>query len=211
MTEPGARVGLREHGGYRVGTVPVRVLAVAAVVAAWRPWVAVGGAREAVLFGCAVAFAVWAAPAVDRRPSLETVRWAHVLVRHRTTVLAAGVVVIAASGDPAWWEGAGTTVLLVAYLVASETWPWRWGRGAARVWGEAVGACAGAGVVLVAAAAPVTGAGSGLERPIAAGVVAGTTVVVGWALGARWWGGRREAPRPRASVRPARKRRGVAS
>ncbi|OSP39894.1 hypothetical protein B7767_29210, partial [Streptomyces sp. 13-12-16] len=147
MTALDERTALREYARYWAGTVPVRVLGVAAVVVAWRPWVTVGGARGAVLFGCAVVFAAWAAPAVDRRPSLESVRWTRVLLRHRTTVLASGVVVIAASGGPAWWEAAGVVVLSVAYLVTSETWPWRWGRGAARVWGEAAGACAGAGVV----------------------------------------------------------------
>jgi hypothetical protein len=190
MTVLDARVSLREYVGYWLGTVPVRLLGVAAVVAAWRPWVTVGGVREAMLFGCAVVFAVWAAPAVDRRPSLESARPAHALVRHRTTVLACGVVVIAAYGDPAWWEGAGVAVLLVAYLVMSETWPWRWGRGAARVWAEALGACAGAGVVMAAAAAPVTGAGFGVGRVMAAGVVAGAALVGAGVMGARWRGGR---------------------
>jgi hypothetical protein len=191
MTALDERTALREYARYWAGTVPVRVLGVAAVVVAWRPWVTVGGARGAVLFGCAVVFAAWAAPAVDRRPSLESVRWTRVLLRHRTTVLASGVVVIAASGDPAWWEAAGVVVLSVAYLVTSETWPWRWGRGAARVWGEAAGACAGAGVVTAAAAVPVSGLESGAGRVVAAGVVAGTVVAVGGALGARRWGGRR--------------------
>ncbi|MFI2380266.1 hypothetical protein ACH5AO_35300 [Streptomyces sp. NPDC018964] len=187
MTALGARTAFREYARYRAGTVPVRVIGVAAVVMAWRPWATAGGVRGAVLFGCAVVFAVWAAPALDRRPSLESVRWSHVLLRHRTTVLAGGVVVIAAFGDPAWWEAAGVVVLSVAYLVMSETWPWRWGRGAARVWGEAVGACAGAGVVVAAAMVPAPGPG----RVIAAGVVVGTAVVGGGAMGARWWGGRR--------------------
>ncbi|MEV5662566.1 hypothetical protein [Streptomyces flaveolus] len=190
MTVLDARVGLREYAGYWLGTLPVRVLAVAAVVVAWRPWATMGGGRQAVLFGCAVALAVWAAPAVDRRPSLESVRLPHALVRHRTTALACGVVVVAANGDPSWWERAGVAGLLVAYLVASETWPWRWGRGAARVWGETLAACAGAGVVLTAAAAPVTGAGFGMGRVIAAGVVAGVALVGAGVMGARWRGGR---------------------
>ncbi|GAA2251943.1 hypothetical protein GCM10010415_09770 [Streptomyces atrovirens] len=194
-TPPDARVALWEYARYWAGTVPVRVLGVAAVVMAWRPWVTVGGARGAVLFGCAVAFAVWAAPAVDRRPSLESVLWTHVLLRHRTTVLASGVVVIAASGDPAWWEAAGVVGLSVAYLVTSETWPWRRGRGAARVWGEAAAACAGAGIVLAAAAAPVAGPESGAGRVVAAAVVVGTLVVGGGVMGARWWGGRDQAGR----------------
>ncbi|MFD4262870.1 hypothetical protein ACFWR9_35975 [Streptomyces sp. NPDC058534] len=189
MTVLDTRVSLREWAGYWVGTLPVRVLGSAAVVVAWRPWATVGGARDALLFGCSVVFAVWAAPALDRRPTLESARWSHLLLRHRTTVLAASVVVIAAFGDPAWWEGAGLVVLLVAYLVTSETWPWRWGRGTARVWGEAVGACAGAGVVAAAAVVPVTGAEFGAGRVVAAGVVV-AVVVGGGVMGARWWGGR---------------------
>ncbi|WP_395575029.1 hypothetical protein [Streptomyces sp. BK79] len=200
MTVPDARVGfraaVREYLAYWAGTLPVRVLGAAAVVMAWRPWTTVSGGLGAVGLGCAVAFAVWAAPALDRRPSLESARWSHRLLRHRTTVLACGVVVIAASGDPAWWEEAGVIGLLVAYLVTSETWPWRWGRGAGRVWAEAAAACAGAGVVAVAAAVPVTGAGSGsgTGRIITAGVVvglAGALVVAGGGvMGARWRGGR---------------------
>jgi hypothetical protein len=188
VTVLGVRVGFREYVGYWLGTVPVRMLGVAAVVAAWRPWATVDGGREAVLFGCAVVFAAWAAPAVDRRPSLESVRLPHALVRHRTTVLACGVVVVAARAEPAWSERAGVAGLLVAYLVASETWPWRWGRGAALAWGEALGACAGAGVVLAAAAAPVAGAGFGAGRVIAAGVVAGVALVGAGVMGARWRG-----------------------
>ncbi|MEU9591724.1 hypothetical protein ACGF7W_17385 [Streptomyces sp. NPDC048219] len=190
MTALDTRAGLREYAGYWIRTVPVRLLGVAAVVAAWRPWATVDGGRDGVLFGCAVAVAAWAAPAVDRRPALESAHRSHALARHRTTVLACGVVVIAAFGDPAWWERAGVVVLLVMYLVASETWPWRWGRGRARVWGEALAACAGAGVVLAAAAAPVTGAGFGTGRLIAAGIVAGVAVVGGGVLAVRWRGGR---------------------
>ncbi|MFG2680909.1 hypothetical protein [Streptomyces sp. NPDC048392] len=188
MTALDTRVGLREYLGYWIGTVPVRVLAVAAVVMAWRPWATVDTAGQAVPLGCAVAFAAWAAPALDRRPSLESTWWSHRLLRHRTTTVAGGVVVIAAFGDPARWEGACVVGLLVAYLVTSETWPWRWGRGAARVWGEAVAACAGAGVVVAAAVVPVTGSGSWAGRVIAAGAVLGVVVVVGRVTGAREWG-----------------------
>ncbi|MFG3212998.1 hypothetical protein [Streptomyces tendae] len=195
MTAPDTRVGLREYLGYWIGTVPVRVLAVAAVVMAWRPWATVGTAGDAVPFVCAVAFAVWAAPSLDRRPSVEAVWWSYRLLRHRTTLLAGGVVVIAAFEEPAWLEGAGVVVLLVAYLVTSETWPWRWGRGTARVWVEAAAACAGAGVVAAAAAVPVTGTGSGLGRVIAAAVVVGLAVAGGTVLRARWRG---DAPRTRA-------------
>ncbi|CAL9619226.1 hypothetical protein [Streptomyces sp. enrichment culture] len=195
MTALDTRVGLREYLGYWIGTVPVRVLAVAAVVMAWRPWATVETAGDAVPFACAVAFALWAAPSLDRRPSMEAVWWSYRLLRHRTTLLASGVVVIAAFEDREWWEGAGVVVLLVAYLVTSETWPWRWGRGTARVWGEAVAACAGAGVVAAAAAVPVTGTGSGLGRVLAAGAMVGLAVAGGTVLRARWRG---DAPGTRA-------------
>ncbi|AQS66838.1 hypothetical protein [Streptomyces pactum] len=190
MTVLDARAGLREYLAYWVGTLPVRLLGAASVVMAWRPWATVSGGPGAVVFGCAVALALWAAPSLDRRPSLESARWSHLLLRQRTTVLAGSVVVIAASGDPAWWEGACVIGLLVAYLVMSETWPWRWGRGAARVWAEAIAACAGAGVVLTASVVPVSGAGFGLGRVIAAGVVVGVAVGVAQVTGARRWGGK---------------------
>ncbi|MFI1756773.1 hypothetical protein [Streptomyces sp. NPDC020571] len=195
MTALDTRAGLREYLGYWIGTVPVRVLGTAAVVMAWRPWATVGTAGEAVPFVCALAFALWAAPSLDRRPSVEAVWWSYRLLRHRTTLLAAGVVVIAAFEEPAWWEGACVVGLLVAYLVTSETWPWRWGRGTARVWGEAVAACAGAGVVAAAAAVPVSGTGSGLGRVIAAGTVVGLAVAGGTVLRSRW---RAAAPKSRA-------------
>ncbi|MFE1586152.1 hypothetical protein ACFW6Q_10730 [Streptomyces sp. NPDC058737] len=193
MTTRGTRVGLREYLGYWIGTVPVRVIAVAAVVLAWRPWAAVGTAGEAVPLVGAIAFVVWAAPSLDRRPSVAA-GWSPRLLRHRTTLLAAGVVVIAAFGDPAWWEAGGVVVLLVAYLVTSETWPWRWGRGTARVWAEALAACAGAGVVAGAAAVPVSGTGSGLGRVIAAGAVVALAVLGGTVVLARWRG---DAPKSR--------------
>lgn len=202
------RVGLREYLGYWIGTVPVRLIAVAAVVLAWRPWAAVGTAGEAVPLVGAIAFAVWAAPSLDRRPSVAA-GWSARLLRHRTTLLAAGVVVIAAFGDPAWWEAGCVVVLLVAYLVTSETWPWRWGRGTARVWAEALAACAGAGVVAAAAAVPVSGTGSGLGRVLAAGAVVALALLGGAVLLTRWRGDAPENrfPAPeRATESPARHR-----
>ncbi|MGW7335990.1 hypothetical protein [Streptomyces sp. NPDC054808] len=202
------RVGLREYLGYWIGTVPVRLIAVAAVVLAWRPWAAVGTAGEAVPLVGAIAFAAWAAPSLDRRPSVAA-GWSARLLRHRTTLLAAGVVVTAAFGDPAWWEAGCVVVLLVAYLVTSETWPWRWGRGTARVWAEALAACAGAGVVAAAAAVPVSGTGSGLGRVLAAGAVVALALLGGTVLLTRWRGDAPENrfPAPeRATESPARHR-----
>ncbi|MEV8125977.1 hypothetical protein AB0P07_18050 [Streptomyces sp. NPDC085944] len=188
MTALESRVGLREYLGYWIGTVPVRVIAVAAVVLAWRPWTTVTTAGQAVPLVGAIAFAAWAAPSLDRRPSVAA-GWSARLLRHRTTLVAAGVVVIAAFGDPAWWEAGCVVVLLVGYLVTSETWPWRWGRGTARVWAEALAACAGAGIVAAAAAVPVSGTGSGLGRVIAAGAVVGPALLGGAVLLTRWRGG----------------------
>ncbi|MBD0421809.1 hypothetical protein H0H10_22075 [Streptomyces sp. TRM S81-3] len=186
MTVLDARVGFREYLVYWAGTLPVRVFGAGAVVLAWRPWATMSGVPASVGLGCAVVFALWAAPPLDRRPTLESARWSYLVPRYRTTVLAGGVVVIAAFGEPAWWERACVAGLLVAYLVTSETWPWRWGRGAARVCAEAIAAGAGAGVVLAAAAVPVTGPGAGMGRVIAAGVVMGLMVVGGGVVGARW-------------------------
>ncbi|MEV7794785.1 hypothetical protein [Streptomyces sp. NPDC087512] len=196
MTVLDTRVILRQYAGYWAKTLPVRVLGASAWVMAWRPWATVDGPLGAVLFTGAVVFAVWAAPAVERRPSTASARWSHLALRHRTTVLAGGVVVVAAFGDHVWWEQAAVAVLSVAYLVTSESWPWRWGRrGAARVWGEAVAASAGAGVVVAAAAVPVSGpAALGSGRAIAAGVILGVAVVTGAVMRARWRDGSRSRP-----------------
>ncbi|MER7962578.1 hypothetical protein [Streptomyces ardesiacus] len=196
MTARDTRAGVREYLDYWIGTLPVRVVAVAAVVTAWRPWATVTTAGQAVLLGCAVVVAAWAAPAVDQRPSLHFFWWTRRLLRQRTTLLACAVVVIAAFADPPRWEGAGVVVLLVAYLVTSETWPWRWGRGRARVWAEAVAACAGAGVVVGAAAVPVSGTGSGLGRVVAAGSVVALAVFGGGVLRALWRDGAPESSAP---------------
>ncbi|MEB3963389.1 hypothetical protein OKJ48_24545, partial [Streptomyces kunmingensis] len=143
-------------------TLPVRVLGVALLVMAGRPWETVHSAVWAVLFAGAVVFAAWAAPGVDRRPSLASARWTHRLARHRTSVLACGAVAVAGVGETRGWQGGGVAVLLVAYLVASDTWLFGAGssgagssvgrRGVARVWVEGAGAVVGALVVLGAAA-----------------------------------------------------------
>lgn len=70
MTTLQTRVGLREYLGYWIATMPVRMIAVAAVVLAWRPWTAVGTVGQAVPLVGAIAVAAWAAPSLDRRPSV---------------------------------------------------------------------------------------------------------------------------------------------
>ncbi|NEB75948.1 hypothetical protein G3I40_12050, partial [Streptomyces sp. SID14478] len=86
MTVLDPRVPWRVYVVHWAATVPVRVLGVALVVAACRPWETVQGMSRAVLFGAAVLFAVWAAPGLDRRPTLASAALTHRLLRHRTTV-----------------------------------------------------------------------------------------------------------------------------
>ncbi|MEV3853589.1 hypothetical protein AB0J38_04595 [Streptomyces sp. NPDC050095] len=172
---------LRQHLAYWARTIPVRIVGVALVVLAYRPWESLHGVARVVVFAGAVLYAAWAAPGVDRRPYVTAFRWYELAAARRTTVLAAGVVVLAAFGDPAWWEAASVAALLVGYLVTSD--PWSVGatavRPARRVWGEAAGACAGA--LLVAAAAGAPGVTSGAGRAVGG-------VVLGVGLALAWWG-----------------------
>jgi hypothetical protein len=169
---------------YWVRMLPVRVLGVALVMAAGRPWATVHGAPWAVLFGGVVVFAVWAAPGLDQRPSLDSARWSYGWARHRTTVLACASVALAALGDPPVWQACCAAVLLVGYLVASDAWSTgpTTQRSVSRVWGEGAGAVVGAGLVLGASAVPDVGAG-GAGRVLAAVVLA--VGVLGGGLGVR--------------------------
>ncbi|MEV5614012.1 hypothetical protein [Streptomyces sp. NPDC052225] len=168
----------REYAAYWAGTVPVRVLGVGLVVATYRPWASGHSALGTTVFVCGALFAAWAAPGVDARPALASSYWAHRLARHRTTVLACVAVTFAALGEPGVWEGACAAVLLVGYLAASDAWSVGVTavRGRGRVWGEALGALAGAGVVLAAAAVPVSGGGVGAGRLLAVVVVGGGVI-----------------------------------
>lgn len=171
MTAPeGLGVPWRQYAAYGVETLPVRVLGAALMVVAGRPWAGLGGIRATLLFCCAVAFALWAAPGPDRRPSVTSTRWSYRLARHRTTVLACGAVLLAAmGGPPPAWQGAAVALLLTCYLVASEPRALRSARGRALV--EIAGAGLGAGLVLVASVVPVDAYGAG--RVVAAVLVAG--------------------------------------
>lgn len=167
-----------------VRTLPVRVLGVALVVVAGRPWETVHGLSRAVPFWAVVLFAAWAAPGVDRRPTAASPRRLDQVARHRTTLLAAVAVSLAAvGGGVSGWQGLCAAVLLVGYLVASD--PWSTGgtgqRAGRRVWGEAGAAVVGAGVVWSAGSSG--GVGSG--RVVAVGVlVVGGVLVAGgvWAV-----------------------------
>lgn len=64
----------------------------------------------------------WAAPMVDERPIQTSARWPALARRRRTTLLAAGSVVVAALAGPPVWLAACVTVLLPAYLLATDTW-----------------------------------------------------------------------------------------
>ncbi|WP_394428955.1 hypothetical protein [Streptomyces sp. SGAir0957] len=106
-----------------VRTLPVRVLGVALVVVAVRPWETVHGLSRAVPFWAVVLFAAWAAPGVDRRPTAASPRRLDQVARHRTTLLAAVAVSLAAvGGGVSGWQGLCAAVLLVGYLVASDPW-----------------------------------------------------------------------------------------
>ncbi|MFI0235627.1 hypothetical protein [Streptomyces sp. NPDC016845] len=188
----------RELGAHGARTLPVRVLGVALVVVAGRPWETVHGLLRAVLFGGVVLFAVWAAPGVDRRPTAASSRWLDQVVRHRTTVLAGvGVSLAAVGGGVSGWQGLCAAVLLAGYLVAGDAWSTGGTaqRGPGRVWGEGAAAVVAAG--LVWGSATISGGRWGDGRTGAVGVlVVGLAVVVGGG----WWmlsGARRaQAGRP---------------
>ena len=149
--------------------LPVRVLGVALIVSAYRPWVRVHGLGDALVLAALAGCAAWAAPAVDRRPTLDSSRRPYTLLRCRTTALACTAVLVAALGRPPLWQAACTTLLLAGYLAASDGFA----RPRGRVAGEALGACAGCLAVLAAAYADV--APSAWGRPVAALVIAGAT------------------------------------
>lgn len=64
--------------------------------------------------------AVWAAPAVARRPAIETTHWSAQLARHRNTVFAVAAVCLATFSDPPVWLMAVDAALLLAYLLGVD-------------------------------------------------------------------------------------------
>ncbi|MGW7820165.1 hypothetical protein ACWGLF_19015 [Streptomyces puniciscabiei] len=141
--------------------LPVRVLVVGAAAAAW-----------------------WAAPMVDARPVLTSMRWRTIAARRRTTVLSAAAIAVAAATNPAVWLVVCIAALLLAYLLVTDAWtvgvtapP---GRPQAT---PALAAAAATAVVLLAAQAPV--AGTSWARLPASLAIAATTVCLVLALRAR--------------------------
>lgn len=134
-----------------------RILGVALAVSACNPPRTLDGH----LAGWALALAAsgaawWAAPMVDARPVLTSMRWTAVAVHRRNTLLAAGAVVLAALTAPAVWVAACVTGLLIAYLLVTDAWT----MGATTPSGAdratpALAAGAAAAVVFAASAAPV--------------------------------------------------------
>ncbi|MFI0232623.1 hypothetical protein [Streptomyces sp. NPDC017086] len=141
--------------------LPVRVLVLGAAAAAW-----------------------WAAPMVDARPVLTSMRRRAFAVRHRTTVLPAAAITVAAATGPALWLIVCIAALLLAYLLVTDAWtagltapP---GRPRAT---PALTAAAATAVVLLAAQAPV--AGSPWARLPASLAVAATAACLVLALRTR--------------------------
>jgi hypothetical protein len=123
----------------------------------------------------------WAAPMVDERPVLTSMRWVAVGAHRRNTLLPAGAVVLAALTAPAVWLAGCVTGLLVAYLLITDGWT----MGATAPSGTdratpALAATAAAAVVFAAATAPV--ADTSWSRLPAALALAATAACVGLAL-----------------------------
>lgn len=178
-----------DAGGWLSPAGAVRLIGVALAVAVTDPphWAAQTAAGRALALATVLA-ALWAAPAVVRRPAGVARHLAGRLARHRNTLFAAGCTAVAAAGHPAPWLMGVDCALLPAYLLALDS-----------VAAGPVGvrqlrrarvplAAAGAGAVtLVAALAPVGGAGA-WGRIAAAVAVALAGLAAGAALWAR--GGR---------------------
>ncbi len=129
----------------------------------------------------AAAAAWWAAPMVDARPVLTSMRWRTVAARRRTTVLPAAAIAVAAVTGPALWLVVCIAVLLLAYLLVTDAWT----TGVTAPPGRpratpALAAAAATAVVLLVAQAPV--ANTSWARLSAALVVAATTVCLVLAL-----------------------------
>ncbi|WP_327292869.1 hypothetical protein [Streptomyces sp. NBC_01198] len=159
-----------------------RILGVALAVAACNPPRTLDGPLIGWALGLAAAGAAWwAAPMVDARPVLSSMRWGAVAAHRRNTLLPAGAVVLAAMTGPAVWVAACVVGLLVAYLLVTDGWT----MGATTPPGTdratpAVAAAAAAAVVFAAATAPV--AHTSWSRLPAALALAATAAAVALAL-----------------------------
>ncbi|MFI0942634.1 hypothetical protein [Streptomyces sp. NPDC021020] len=169
----------RTPGAHRL---TARVLGAALAVAACNPPRTVTGPRIGwLLVVAAVAVAWWAAPMVDTRPVLSSMRWKDVAVHRRNTLLPAGAVLLAAVTAPAVWLAACVVGLLAAYLLVTDAWTMSAsappGTDRLRPAAAAAAACA---VTFAAAQAPL--ADTSWARLPAALAVAATTTCVALAL-----------------------------
>ncbi|CAL2064392.1 MULTISPECIES: hypothetical protein [Streptomyces] len=126
----------------------------------------------------------WAAPMVDARPVLTSMRWRAVAARRRTTVLPAAAIAVAAATDPPLWLVVCVAALLLAYLLVTDAWT----VGVTAPPGRpqvtpALAAAAATALVLLAAQAPVVG--TSWARLLASLVIAATTVCLVLALRTR--------------------------
>lgn len=192
MTTAPARPGSHPPGsraaqllGRLTSRITDRLLGTALAVAACDPPAALHAPLpvRALVVGAAAA-AWWAAPMVDARPVLTSMRWRTIAARRRTTVLPAAAIAVAAATNPAVWLVVCIAALLLAYLLVTDAWtvgvtapP---GRPQAT---PALAAAAATAVVLLAAQAPV--AGTSWARLPASLAIAATTVCLVLALGAR--------------------------
>ncbi|MFE3324717.1 hypothetical protein [Streptomyces sp. NPDC059176] len=162
-----------------------RLLGTALAVAACDPPAALHAPLlfRMLVLGVAAA-AWWAAPMVDARPVLTSMRWQTVAARRRTTVLPAAAIAVAAATGPPVWLVVCIAALLLAYLLVTDAWT-------AGVTAPpdcpqatpALAAAAATAVILLAAQAPV--AGTSWARLPASLAIAATTVCLVLALRTR--------------------------
>lgn len=155
-----------------------RIVGAALAVTACNPPRTLDGALAGwALVLAAAGAAWWAAPMIDERPVLSSMRWATVAARRRNTLLPAGAVVLATLTAPAAWLGACVIGLLVAYLLLTDGWT----MGVTAPAGTdratpALAATAAAAVVFAASTAPVADT-SWARLPAALAVAATVTCV----------------------------------
>lgn len=162
-----------------------RLLGTALVVAACDPPAALRAPLPAgMLVLVAAAAAWWAAPMVDARPVLTSMRLRTVAARRRTTLLPAAAIAVAAATGPPVWLVVCMAALLPAYLLVTDAWTAGAGAppGRPRV-APGLAAAAASAVVLLAARAPVAHTPS--ARLPAALAVAATVVCLLLALRTR--------------------------
>jgi hypothetical protein len=162
-----------------------RLLGTALAVAACNPPAALDEPLLVKVLVLAVAAAAWcAAPMVDARPVLTSMRLRTVAARRRTTVLPAAAIAVASVTGPALWLVACIAALLPAYLLVTDAWtagvtapPGR------RQAAPALATAAATAVVLLAAQAPI--ADTSWARLPAALAIAATATCLLLALLAR--------------------------